>query len=220
MPDIEEIRKKIDGLITEKGLNYRDASLKIGRKDSYLHQYVKYGYPRRLKEIDRVRLAKILGINDSEIMDDDVMASKTKSDVVIGNDDFVSVSVIASKVSEENNLSNNVIGQYMITKSVVDDFGVDNVKNIKIVKIDDDTMKPTISSGDSVWFDCSYKYPESDGLYVLRAGRDLCVRRIQTSPVDAVIEISADNSQYKPYQTTDRKSVKVLGKVLFVFHKV
>lgn len=56
MADIEEIRRKIDRLISEKGFNYRDVSLKIGRKDSYIQQYVKYGYPRRLKEIDRMLL--------------------------------------------------------------------------------------------------------------------------------------------------------------------
>ena len=163
MPDIEEIRKKIDNLITEKGLNYRDASLKIGRKDSYLHQYVKYGYPRRLKEIDRVRLANLLGVDDSEIMDDDVIATKTVTESVVGYDNFVSVPVLSSKTMS-GNVFENVIGQYMVSKSIVDDFDVENAKSIRVVKIYDDAMEPTISSGDSVWFDSSCKYPEANGV--------------------------------------------------------
>ena len=234
MADIEEIRKKVDRLIAEKGLNYRDASLKIGRKDSYLQQYVKYGYPRRLKEIDRMRLAKLLGVDDAEIMDDEVIASKAIgsanvrleaiSDIIkvscSQEADLAAVDVLNSQIKEGEDFYANVVGRHLFNKSVLDDLGTTDIKNIKIVKISNDVMKPTINSGDSVWFDCSYKYPESDGLYLLRSGRDLCVKRIQTSPIDGVVEISSDNLQYKSYQASDRYSVGVLGKVLFVFHKL
>ena len=219
MPDIEEIRKKIDNLITEKGLNYRDASLKIGRKDSYLHQYVKYGYPRRLKEIDRVRLANLLGVDDSEIMDDDVIATKTVTESVVGYDNFVSVPVLSSKTMS-GNVFENVIGQYMVSKSIVDDFDVENAKSIRVVKIYDDAMEPTISSGDSVWFDSSCKYPEADGLYILQVGNKWCVKRVQTSPIDGTVDIISDNAKYKPYQISDKSHLNVLGKILFVFHKL
>jgi hypothetical protein len=234
MADIEEIRRKVDKLIVEKGLNYRDASLKIGRKDSYLQQYVKYGYPRRLKEIDRMRLAKLLDVDDIEIMDDEVIASKTIgstnatlnaiSDIIkvscSSEGNVIAIDVLASQISEGKDFYTNVEGRHLLNKAVLEDFGTSDVKNIKIVKILNDVMKPTIDSGDSVWFDCSYKHPESDGLYLLRSGRELCVKRIQTSPIDGVVEISSDNDQYKSYQAADRLSVNVLGKVLFVFHKL
>lgn len=233
MADIEEIRKKVDRLIAEKGLNYRDASLKIGRKDSYLQQYVKYGYPRRLKEIDRMRLAKILGIDDSEIMDDEVIVSKTigmtntkldsLSDIIkascASEENLVAIDVLNSQINNKNNFFEDVIGHHLLNKSILDNFDTDT-KNIKIVKISNDVMKPTINTGDSVWFDSSYKHPESDGLYLLQSGRDLCVKRIQISPIDGIVEISSDNTQYKVYQAADRHSVNVLGKVLFVFHKL
>lgn len=234
MADIEEIRRKVDKLIAEKGLNYRDASLKIGRKDSYLQQYVKYGYPRRLKEIDRMRLAKLLDVDDTEIMDDEVIASKTIgsanatlnaiSDIIkvscSSEGDVIAIDVLASQIDETTDFYNNVIGRHLLNRNVLEDFGTSDVKNVKIVKILNDVMKPTINSGDSVWFDCSYEHPESDGLYLLRSGRELCVKRIQTSPIDGVVEIASDNGQYKSYQATDRLSVNVLGKVLFVFHKL
>ena len=42
----EEIRKKIDRLITENGLNYRTVSKQLGRADSYIQQYITRGYLR------------------------------------------------------------------------------------------------------------------------------------------------------------------------------
>lgn len=235
MADIEEIRKKIDRLILERGLNYRDVSLKIGRKDSYIQQYVKYRYPRRLKEIDRMRLAKLLNVDDSEIMDDEVIASKTvgtpdaKLETISSiirasssvDDNLVSIDVINPKSNSENtDLQKNVVGHQLLSKSVFEDLCIENVNNIKIVKITNDSMAPTINIGDFVWFDTSYTTPESDGLYLLKTGRDLCVKRIQNAPLGNVIDISGDNPQYKSYQVSDKSLIKVIGKVLFVFRKL
>ena len=235
MANIEEIRKKIDSLITQKGFNYRDASLKIGRKDSYLQQYVKYGYPRRLKEIDRTRLAKLLGVDDAEIMDDEVIASKAGttpssnlgviSDIIratqVPLNDLVSIDVLSNKYeASKQDFLNNKISQHLLGKTIFDDTDVSDIKNIKIVKITNDIMSPTVKSGDFVWFDASYNTPESDGLYLMQTGRDVYIKRIQTSPVNNEIEISSDNLNYKPYRTNDKNSINVLGKIIYVFHKL
>ena len=50
MSDIEEIRTKVVNLIENAGLSLNEASLKIGQNPAYLHQYTKYGKPRRLKQ--------------------------------------------------------------------------------------------------------------------------------------------------------------------------
>ncbi|MBQ8870444.1 MAG: helix-turn-helix transcriptional regulator [Alphaproteobacteria bacterium] len=233
MANIEEIRKKIDQLITQKGFNYRDASLKIGRKDSYLQQYVKYGYPRRLKEIDRMRLAKLLGVDDSEIMDDEIIASKTTgavnsnldviSDIIRASqtpeNDMVSIDIVSNTFSDsKKQFLENTVGQHILSKSFLGD--VEDIKNIKIVKITNDIMSPSVNTGDLVWFDCSYTYPEADGLYLMHMGRNLYINRIQTSPVNGETEISSDNPQYKSYQTDNKNSIEVLGKVLFIFHRL
>ena len=235
MANIEEIRKKIDNLITQKGFNYRDASLKIGRKDSYLQQYVKYGYPRRLKEIDRMRLAKLLDIDDTEIMDDEVIASKTTSTQSSNLDaisdiikvvqtplsDLVSVDMLNNKyASSRQEFLSDTCGRQLLSKTIFEDTDIDDIKNVKIVKILNDIMSPTVNSGDFVWFDCAYKHPESDGLYLLQTGKNLYVKRIQISPISGEVEITSDNEKYKPYQTNDTSSVEVLGKVIFIFHKV
>lgn len=235
MADIEEIRKKIDRLISEKGLNYRDVSLKIGRKDSYIQQYVKYRYPRRLKEIDRIRLAKLLGVDDAEIMDDEVIATKSigtptgKLDIISDlikascskESELVSLEVISSQLFEKgSSFQSQPIGRQLMCKSLLEDLTSSRPTDIKIVKISNESMAPTINAGDVVWFDSSYTRPEADGLYLIGAGRELLARRIQISPLDGTLTISSDNSAYQSYQAPRAKAPETLGKIVCVTRKV
>lgn len=45
-------------------------------------------------------------------------------------------------------------------------------------------MTPTIRPGEMLWIDVSYTSPSSDGLYLIRIGKELLVRRIQLNPFD------------------------------------
>lgn len=235
MADIDEIRKKIDKLITEKGLNYRDVSLKIGRKESYIHQYIKYRYPRRLKEIDRVRLAKLLDVDDTEIMDDEVIASKTGnapsakldiiSDIIKTSNSpegkLISIDVLdAHMPANDPHFLAQAIGHHLVCKAMLDDLTASKPEDLKIIKILNESMSPTISSGDLLWFDKSYQYPEADGLYLIASGRELIARRIQISPLDGTITLTSDNPAYQAYTAPSNKEVKVLGKIVCVTHKL
>ena len=64
-----EVRKYLDEAIKDKGFNYRELSLQIGRTDSYLHRFVKYGQPRFLAKEDRERLAVILDVDLEKLTD-------------------------------------------------------------------------------------------------------------------------------------------------------
>ena len=69
MEDKEEIRKKIARLITERGLNYAKVSLSIGKNIAYIQQFIKNGSPRRLGEVERQKLARLLKVDEQELTD-------------------------------------------------------------------------------------------------------------------------------------------------------
>ncbi|MBQ9034804.1 MAG: hypothetical protein IJ099_02430 [Alphaproteobacteria bacterium] len=69
METTEEIRKKIKRLISERGLNYAQVSLALGKNIAYLQQFIKNGSPRRLGEIERHKLATILHVDEQELTD-------------------------------------------------------------------------------------------------------------------------------------------------------
>ncbi len=61
------VRKLILEKLQEKGLNMAEASLRIGRNQTYLQQFLKRGFPAELKEPERIRLAEMLGVPESEL---------------------------------------------------------------------------------------------------------------------------------------------------------
>lgn len=69
MESTDDIRKKISRLINERGLNYAQVSLAIGKNIAYLQQYIKNGSPRRLGEVERHKLAQILRVDEQELTD-------------------------------------------------------------------------------------------------------------------------------------------------------
>ena len=50
-----------------KGLNMKEVSLGIGRNETYLHQFIAKGTPKRLHENDRQKLAKLLGVSEDQL---------------------------------------------------------------------------------------------------------------------------------------------------------
>lgn len=76
MSNFEEVREKLKEAIENNGFSCRDVSLRIGRKDSYIQQYIKYGFPKRLSEIDRKKVAELLKIDEELLIDDELMESK------------------------------------------------------------------------------------------------------------------------------------------------
>ncbi len=69
MDDTEEIRRKIARMILERGFNYAKASLAIGKNVAYLQQFIKNGSPRRLGEVERQKLARLLKVDEQELTD-------------------------------------------------------------------------------------------------------------------------------------------------------
>jgi phage repressor protein C with HTH and peptisase S24 domain len=65
------VRKLIDDAITARGGDYKAASVAIGRGETYIQQYLRYGTPRELGERDRKRLAAFLQIDESNLLIED-----------------------------------------------------------------------------------------------------------------------------------------------------
>lgn len=82
MEDTEEIRKKIARLISERGLNFAKVSLSIGKNIAYIQQFIKNGSPRRLGEVERQKLARLLKVDEQELTDLPLKVSSGFSPIV------------------------------------------------------------------------------------------------------------------------------------------
>lgn len=66
---IDLVKKRVKRLCEERGISLREASLKINKNESYLHQFVNRASPKRLDEEARKALAFILNVPEQDLTD-------------------------------------------------------------------------------------------------------------------------------------------------------
>ena len=91
---------------------------------------------------------------------------------------------------------------------------------LAVISVDGDSMQPTLSPEDTVLIDMTQTYPKKDGIYVLRYGDDVLVKRIQIDPVRQHATILSDNLAYPPIERVNPEDIKVIGRVLWLGRRV
>ena len=209
----EDIRKKLDYYIKTKGTNYREVSLAIGRKDQYIHQFIKYGLPAELKEKDRIKIARFLDIDEQELTD-----FKTSRLALLSSDaNSVSIDMLDATACCGNGLetlSESVVGKWLMPINEFKTISLSAPDNIKLLPVKGDSMQPTIKEGDWVFVDITRRTPDSDGMFLLRLSTGLAVKRIQGGLTNDII-IKSDNKKYNDL-TASVGEVTILGKVIYI----
>jgi len=204
--NIDQIRVHIDNLIKEKGKNYRSLSLAIGKNEAYLHQYINKGSPMRLPEEQRRKLAKLLDVSEQELTD--INLPKTFSDLT-GKTKTQLIEMISALSS------NTSIGFLSLPDTEYSNITQISANLVKMLRVEGDSMSPTLKDGDYVLADFSFHKFLSDGLYIILVADRLIVRRLQKLSSSECLLIS-DNPSYKPI-TLPLKKVTIIGKVIFAF---
>jgi len=218
MSDLEVVRKRVGEIIKNKGYTYRDISLKIGRKDSYIQQYVKYGLPRRLNELDRKKLCQILNMNEDDLIDDEL---KSTTDSYTGNiglgsaevaaRDYIDVDILSYKAS--NKYQGEIIGKMWLNYTEFGNWCYTNPYNLKIIRQDSDSMEPSITSGNLVIYDSSIRDYIGDGIYIVRIGAIVQVKRIQMES-GLLFTIKSDNDLYEDINY-HREDIEIMGRATY-----
>ena len=89
-----------------------------------------------------------------------------------------------------------------------------DLRNMALVEVIGDSMSPTIDEGDLVLVDLREARFRHDGVYVLRTGTDLAVKRLQRQP-DGSLLIRSDNPAYEPAAVRPDE-VALLGRVVWI----
>lgn len=85
-----------------------------------------------------------------------------------------------------------------------------------LLRIDGDSMTPTLFAGDVVLVDRQRRQLTADDLYVIRVDDYLSAKRLRRHPGGA-LEIISDNPRYSPIvvDANHREDVVILGKVIY-----
>lgn len=87
------------------------------------------------------------------------------------------------------------------------------------IRIKGDSMAPTIQDDDTVVIDRTKTNLDYDGLFVIRSGDNLMIKRISRGSRRKTVMIVSDNALYPPVES-ERTELDVVGKVIWYGRKV
>ena len=208
MPDV---RTTLDQLIRERGCNYASISRLLGRNAAYIQQFIRRGSPRTLDQRDRELLSRFFGVDPSALGGPD-QPPQSRSDLVqVPVLDVEASAGHGSVASQEPQCSHFGFEEGWLRKITTS-----KANNLSIVRVLGDSMEPTLSDGDEVMVDqCDGMLRLRDGIYVLRMDDALNVKRIAIEPQGRRISVVSDNKAYPNWRGLERRSVDVVGRVLW-----
>lgn len=85
------------------------------------------------------------------------------------------------------------------------------------VEVSGNSMMPTLYDGDTIVIDTLIDRIKGEGIYVLRRGDELMVKRVLLDPVDESAQIKSDNESYgsKTLQPATVRELRVVGKMVW-----
>jgi len=213
---MDDPRTALEELIRQRGVNYSSISRLLGRNVSYIQQYLRKGSPRHLDEQDRQILAQFFGVDEA------VLGGPVARHTPIIQ--LVQIPVLDVEASAGHGAvagAESQAGQFGFDEKWLRKLTQARPTNLSIIKVVGDSMEPTLHDGDEVLVDVSDEQSKlRDGIYVLRMDGALNVKRIAIEPQGRKISVVSDNAAYPSWQGLDRRSINIVGRVLWFGRKV
>lgn len=222
----DQVRRKLDDLITVHGYDYAAISKYLGRNAAYIQQFIKRGVPRRLKEADRKKLAHFFDIPEKELGGYDKVEKAAIDLPEIYNadgdklsDDFVFIpyfDIRASAGAGSFIEREDAKASLAFRREWVSRVASGSPHDLAVLLVEGDSMEPTLAHGDLILVDRSQAHSMRDGIYVLRTDDALLVKRISVNPSTQKINIKSDNSAYESWPDCSPEHIDLIGRVIWV----
>ncbi len=219
MADFEIIRKRLEKKILASGHTFREVSLKIGRKDSYIQQYVKYGFPKRLNEVDRKKICQLLGMEEQELVDEELLESGIKQSELAEEitpqnttlpTDFSTIDMYSPL--PETELKQCLVGRMALKVKSFPDWCGSSPHNLKIIRLTTDCMEPTFPNGTLIVYNTDVREYLGDGIYLVQCNGCMQTKRVQKIS-QTVYLLKSDNRNYEDIPCPENELV-IFGRAL------
>jgi SOS-response transcriptional repressor LexA len=212
-------RAVLETLIRERREDYAGLSRMLGRNPAYIQQYVKRGTPRRLSEEDRHALARYFDVPESQLGGRAPIALPLSAKSAARLEGAIAVPRLAVRAAAGAGAANDqetAIDDLQFPAALLREMGVGRAAALSLVRVDGDSMQPTLSSGDDILVDSDDAADRlRDGVYVLRRDDDaVIVKRIALNPAGG-IDIRSDNESGGTWLNVDPAGVHVIGRVIW-----
>lgn len=195
----ETVAETLERLAAAHGVSLSELSRMIGRNLAYLQQFVRRGTPRRLAERDRQLLAQFFGVDEM------VLGGAVRETTV----SVPYLTVAASAGSGATPSEERAIRQEAFAAPMLRDAGV-SPGHASVINVTGDSMQPTIVAGDRLVVDRADVRLTRAGIFVVRHGDNLLVKRVRREAADLLL--ISDNSDYAPIRCGPGEAT-VIGRV-------
>ena len=203
-------RGALDRLIRERGEDYASLSRLIGRNAAYVQQYIKRGTPKRLDERDRRLLARYFNVDEAMLGGPPAEPPREGGLVAIRRLDLGASAGPGALDSDES-----ARGSMAFDPSWLRRLGVGDSARLSLIRVEGDSMAPTLSDGDEILVDGGDSASRlRDGIYVLRIDDALVVKRLALGPGGRV-SVRSDNDAYPGWPDCDLKAIDLVGRVIW-----
>jgi hypothetical protein len=215
----EEARAALDALIRDRREDYAGLSRLIGRNPAYIQQYVRRGTPRRLDERDRRILADYFGVAEAML---GAPASRGMKVARAGESrrgaDLIAVPRLSLGASAGPGAlagEEQARSEMLFPPALLRELGTGRSDALSLIRVAGDSMQPTLGDGDDILVDGDDAADRlRDGIYVLRVGDALIVKRVSLMP-DGGVAVHSDNPLSPDWSDVDRGALAVIGRVVW-----
>ena len=213
---MSDARFALQSLIEERGEDYASLSRLIGCNSAYVQQYIKRGTPKKLPEDHRRVLARYFGVSE-EMLGGPPQEMAGAENLVTVPRLTVDASAGAGAIAEQERPGSHFAFDAKWLRSV----GAGDVQRLSIIRVDGDSMEPTLADGDEILVDASEARDRlRDGIYVLRMDDALIVKRLAPNPASRRVSITSDNPAYPSWPDCPLRSVDIVGRVVWAGRRI
>ena len=211
----EQVRFELERLIREQRVDYSGLSRLLGRNAAYIQQFIKRGSPRELDPKDRRVLAQFFGVEE------ELLGGPPRSK---GIGSLIEIPLLDVRASAGHGAMTELEARHArfgFDEKWLKQLTASRPASLSVIRVEGDSMEPTLSDGDEVMVDLSDTGQRlRDGIYVIRSDDALVVKRVALGPQGRQISIVSDNQAYPSWHDVDRRSIHIIGRVLWFGRKV
>jgi phage repressor protein C with HTH and peptisase S24 domain len=207
---VDDVRASLDALIRGSGEDYSSISRLLGRNPAYIQQFIKRGTPRRLAEEDRLKLAAYFRVPEQRLggRADDAFPAGGRFVAIPRIDIGASAGPGGIADIEEQGTP---IG---FDAAMLRALGVRRSASLSIIRVEGDSMEPTLCDGDDILVDCSPGPIRSGAIHVLRVDGLLIVKRLIREGKRGYV-VHSDNPAFPDRRVDDPALLELVGRVLW-----
>ena len=209
-------RAALERLCADRGEDFAGLSRMLGRNSAYIHQFVRRGVPKKLKEEERKKLAQFFGVPES-MLGGPPEPDPAPAGLIPVKRTLVEASAGPGRFTAEERARPCFAFDERWLKALTSS----SASNLSIIRVEGDSMAPTLSAGDDILVDrgdCMQRL--RDGIYVIRADDVLVVKRLAIHPTGRRVTVQSDNPAYPDWPDCDLDAIHCIGRVIWAGRKV